>query len=592
MIDDWGHSYTISRRFKSNDYQVAEIFKASETYADKGYGYFTRNCTTFVKDMVQNIAGIQAAKQIFQQDAVQFRGMENLGMAGAISFDLNARAGAENTLMDLGEKTDTGYQNFGGKRLTQQEYQNYKDSLSEGLTVSKITDIPAVAGENMRRMTNVQSFSGELGSKSYAGSMRKADGSLPINPDTLADAIENEGAALKAMLRDEILNEALKRPGGVPPELVGLISSFGFLGMPLLDLKAKYNAFSQNPENNDRPIYDAFTPRDLQEVRTELSKSVSSLNVMLSRYFKNDKRLHMPVMHLISLLNYGIEFVDDIYAQVRKGSGNGELGSIRENMSRKVYTIKAGGKHAFFTASHYESYLQIYKTPAEAVKNYARYCELKKKSSTGEGLSSAEKKEYEKLSRLEKTAEQFDNAHNYMLEKGDFDQKDIEYMFSLGHREKENDARGEMISGGESAAGTYKTLAMEKFFKCMQQRCMNSEIFDGTYQMTPENLEKAKKWLDKDLEKCLNNKFVELVTAVGGIQSPQKQPTREKIFDDFSDAVVDDWLGKIFPAKDNDQKMQYAGIIIPVAYLQIAQNSASKYRKVLDKAINLVIDNA
>ena len=77
-------------------------------------------------------------------------------------------------------------------------------------------------------------------------------------------------------------------------------------------------------------------------------------------------------------------------------------------------------------------------------------------------------------------------------------------MFSLGHREKENDARGEMISGGESAAGTYKTLAMEKFFKGMQQRCMNSEIFDGTYQMTPENLEKAKKWLDKDLEKCLN----------------------------------------------------------------------------------------
>lgn len=112
--------------------------------------------------------------------------------------------------------------------------------------------------------------------------MRKADGSLPINPDTLADAIENEGAALKAMLRDEILNEALKRPGGVPPELVGLISSFGFLGMPLLDLKAKYNAFSQNPENKNRPIYDAFTPGDLQEVRTELSKSVSSLNVMLS----------------------------------------------------------------------------------------------------------------------------------------------------------------------------------------------------------------------------------------------------------------------------------------------------------------------
>ena len=591
MIDDWGHSYTISRKFKSNDYQVAEIFKASETYADKGYGYFTRNCTTFVKDMVQNIAGIQAARQIFEEDAVQFGGMENLGMAGAISFDLNARAGMENTLMDLGEKTDTGYQNFGGKRLTQQEYQNYKDSINKSTTVNKITDIPAVAGENMRRMTNNTAFSGELGSKSYASTLKKADGSFLINPDTLADAIENEGSELKALLRDEVLQEQIKRPGSIPPELLQLISSFGFLGMPLLELKTKFTAFNQQPGNQNKSIYDAFTPEDLQSVREDLSKSVRSLNVMLSKYFKNDKRVHMPVMHLISLLNYGIEYVDDMYAQVKKGSNNGELGNIREDMSKKLYPITAGGKRALFTASHYESYLQIFKKPSEAVKNYARYCELKRKSANGEKLTSSEQKEYQKLSRLEKTSLQFDNAHNYMLEKDDFSPKDIEYMFSLGHREKEGDVHGEMISGGDSAAGTYKSLFLEKFFDGMKERFMREKDFDGLDQITQENMDKAQKWLDSDLEKCLNKKFVDLVTAVGGIKRGQKQPSKKNIFDDFSDAVLNDWLGKVFSeSNSNDQKMMFANMVLPIAYSQIIQNAGSKFRKVLEKAINLVID--
>ena len=591
LMDDWGHKYTISRSFRANDYQVGEIFKASETYADKGYGYFTRNCTTFVKDMVQNIAGIQAAKQIFEKDAVQFGGMENLGMAGAIAFDLNARAGMENTLMDLGEKTDTGYQNFGGKRLTQQDYKNYKDSINESTTVSKITDIPAVAGENMRRMTNVLAFSGELGSKSYTGSLKMPDGGYNLNPDTIVDAIETEGTELKTLLRDEVLKEQVKQPGSIPPELVEMISSFSFLGAPLLDLKTKFNEFNQNPANQHKSQYDALTVGDLQSVREDLSKSVRRLNVMLSKYFKNDKRVHMPVMHLISLLNYGIEYVDALYANIGRGSGAGELGNIREDMGRKVYSVSAGCQTASFTASHYESYLQIYKSPAEAVKNYARYRELEAKSSGGETLSSGEQKEYQKLSRLEKTALQFDNAHNYMLEKDSFSPRDIEYMFSLGQREKEGGIKGEMINGGNSAAGTYKSLLMEKFFKGMKERYLQNKDFDGMNQVTEENLDVVKKWLDADLEKCLVNEFTDLVWAVESIKNAQKKPKKKSIFEDFSDAVLNNWLAKVFfHATGKDEKLMFANMILPIAYSEIINNKASKFRKILEKAIGLVLD--
>ena len=87
LANDDDHYYTIARRFRAKPAQVNAIFRASETYADKGYGYYSRNCTTFVKDMVQNVGKItKLAPAIFQQDAVQFGLRENVGMFGAKAF--------------------------------------------------------------------------------------------------------------------------------------------------------------------------------------------------------------------------------------------------------------------------------------------------------------------------------------------------------------------------------------------------------------------------------------------------------------------------------------------------------------------------
>ena len=53
MMDDAGHTYTVSRRYPATAKQVNAILQASETYADGGYGCYARNCTTFVKDMAE-----------------------------------------------------------------------------------------------------------------------------------------------------------------------------------------------------------------------------------------------------------------------------------------------------------------------------------------------------------------------------------------------------------------------------------------------------------------------------------------------------------------------------------------------------------
>ena len=110
------------------------------------------------------------------------------------------------------------------------------------------------------------------------------------------------------------------------------------------------------------------------------------------------------------------------------------------------------------TPSLYEAYLQIYKTPREAVKNHARYVELKDKQADGTKLSAAETKEFAKLNRIRTLAGDFDRSHRYMLEKEIYSQQDIDYAYGLKSKER-NDARGPQISEEKLyASDIYKSL--------------------------------------------------------------------------------------------------------------------------------------
>ena len=47
LQNDAGHQYDVSRSYPAKQRQVNKIIQASEHYADKGYGIFSRNCTIF-----------------------------------------------------------------------------------------------------------------------------------------------------------------------------------------------------------------------------------------------------------------------------------------------------------------------------------------------------------------------------------------------------------------------------------------------------------------------------------------------------------------------------------------------------------------
>ena len=72
LRNEKGREYNISRNYPVNNRQVNAVLKASKTYADKGYNNYTRNCTTFAREMIVDTARIPGTAPLFKQDKVEF----------------------------------------------------------------------------------------------------------------------------------------------------------------------------------------------------------------------------------------------------------------------------------------------------------------------------------------------------------------------------------------------------------------------------------------------------------------------------------------------------------------------------------------
>ena len=589
LYNDYNHKYTISRRFPAKPAQVNAIFRASETYADKGYGFFTRNCTTFVKDMVQNVGHItKLAPAIFQQDAVQFGLKENLGMFGAKAFHLNAKAGLENTLIDMGEREDLTYENFGNKRATQQDFRNYQKSLDHDITIQKYTEIPAMVGENLRRASG--EHAGDISSYNYTGNLPKdEDGNEIVTLPSVANACQDEASEVKHVIRD-IIEEVGREQ--LTPELSAIIADLSLSGQSLLTLDRKTDAYcaKNGIERGAKTELEALTADDLRECRAELEEDISRV-LQLQRIFKNDERLHMPIVHLISLLNYGNRGVDFLYQNINRGANNpGELGNIRGDMRNDNFKVSAGNITAKFSPTEYEAYLQVYKTPEAAVKKMARKKELEEKEQSGANMTKAELKEINKFKVMERTIQAFVNAHDYILEKENFNQDDFNYAFRLQKREKAG-ARSAAFAAGKTSSSIYQSLFYEKVFGGMKERFSTQERFRNVAQMTPEMVDDLKRWIDDDLSECAAGKFENLLRILGGIDEAMEDPTEDGLREELQESMTYTWFGRIFDDERDTHGFGTAYSRIPLVFAEIMEEPGSKFRKIVDKQIHLLMIN-
>ena len=75
-----------------------------------------------------------------------------------------------------------------------------------------------------------------------------------------------------------------------------------------------------------------------------MSANIRKLNILLNNYLKNDKRCHQPILDLISLMNYGIDYLDNLYRKVlRGGPDREEVTNMREEMTHSPIRVRTGG---------------------------------------------------------------------------------------------------------------------------------------------------------------------------------------------------------------------------------------------------------
>ena len=294
-------------------------------------------------------------------------------------------------------------------------------------------------------------------------------------------------------------------------------------------------------------------------------------------------------MNLISLLNYGIIYIDELYANTVRGGKSDEENpdNIREEMTQKKYTLKAGGREAEFTPTHYESYIQIYKDPKIAVAKYNCLLELRKKRDergawtnkskpviamhnvkSHVGLEKRDEMSYDefvelkKLELMEKLALQFDNAHNYMIEKDQYSQQDIDYAFRLNYREKygeRKEKRNEIEIQDEpdfrddykSASGIYISLFLDKIFHELKEAWVKAPEED---RFLAENIEKtgsAFKWIDDFFMGRLKSKKNEFQMIIRGLTramkaaDPKGKLSYEKLYQRFRKCLSKYWSTEI-----------------------------------------------
>ncbi len=611
LSDDYSHKYDVSRRYPASPKQVNAIFQASEKYAEGGYGYYDRNCSTFVKEMVVNTAHLATGGEIFKQSEVGFSHFANFGMLGSEAFEQNARAGAETTLMGLAKKNDLSYQNYGNKRATARDWVNYKNSIKKSSGLTKETFVPGEIGEQLRRMDGDQA--GELGSFKFNDPLKNEKDDVLVGLKKISDAIEQYGGTIQESFAEILPPEQMAQ---APYEVATIANMLAGMGGPLINLDSDINdkldkeneeLKEENKKNRDTILEQYYvTPDALREAREGLSDNIEKVNILLNNYFKNDKRLHQPLMNLISLLNHGINYIDDLYQRSARGGTNkkGDVNNFREEMTHNVYTVRAGGNETTFTPTHYESYIQVYKDPKVAVAKYAQLKDLRKKKKDNE-LTKAEKKELSKLERLEDLACEFDNSHNYMLEKDEYSQQDIDYAFRMHDKElngletaDEVKQRGDDVNQSvrdeyKSASGIYITIFMDKIFHGMKEEWMKGQDEGGLSEDSASDPEIVGAWLDDFLADRIKKKEKGFLAIVRGLYrsmkaaEPGKQVTYKEMMEKFADIISQTIVSRNFPSVGGERKESFGSMFIPMSLNRMVSNRRMKFNQLVSSMLRV-----
>ncbi|MBQ6343306.1 MAG: hypothetical protein IJI41_09305 [Anaerolineaceae bacterium] len=600
LLDESNNQYTVSRKFKANSKQVNAILQAARTYPDKGYHPLQRNCTTFVRDMMQ-VGNIAGAKNVITNDETDVSHMGNAGIFGAETILLNARAGQERNFAKLGRQKDTSYAGWGNMRATKEDYQRYNETMKKGAGFMNhntlFANTPNSAAENLRRETHANA--GDFGAMDYASpSLKKGSNVVSEDWFALGKACEKEGDNILKIINGIDETNPLDQKIKQSEEYLRITMNLGSAGYQLTDLAEPiYEYNEEHPDEKVDPVTtNLVSTEDIRTCRQALSQTIKEVNILLTKYYKNDKRLHIPVMHLISDLTYATRNLDQIYAERQKGAKTeGELGELRADMRSTEYKFYYGedmDKEVSFTPTHYESYLQIYKTPQAALENYAKLKELVDMENNHQKLSSAQKKELAKLRRMEDLANQFDTAHEYMLEKDAFSQQDINYAFeasALQRSASADEVTGDMLDFHQTSGDAYQSLFLQKIFGGMEQRFKQAQDEDSYQTDGEDNGDKFQQWLDNDMTECVNKKAKGMMMILKGMKRalPDSKQDKDNLMAEAKTMILYNWVKRIFQGKSH--KELFAQANAADRFYLLMDDNKSRFRRTIEGLVKTLL---
>ncbi len=465
LRSDKGHAYSISKRYPATMAQVGRILKDSEHYAEGGYSYYKRNCTTFVRDMTVNSGQIlESSDDVFRESEVRFSPIANAGKVGFGAIETYSNARVKNHLARIAGQSDMSYQGFGNKRVTRQDADRYMRSV-DNAAFTKTTLIPAELGENLRRNKGGQ---GTVSSYEYTGST-----------DIKVDTATNLGAISEALKKDaEILTIALdsiltdEDRANLPSEMKELVGNMSVIGSYYLDLAIGniQDRFSEQKKEGEANAFELLTDSEILDARANVSDELDKLSDLYYTYLKGDSRINTQVMNTLSQLQRAVNLLDNIYRE-KVGSSffsaGGDLGNVANRMFTRNITLRTRiiGKEKVITItpSLFEAYMQTYNYDIErATGDLIRKAEL---SAIPENERSADqKKELAGINRYSELALEFEASHRYMLERKTYTQQDIDYAMNLAYKEQSFEESEPAYSSGSSAGAIYQQLIFERIF--------------------------------------------------------------------------------------------------------------------------------
>ncbi len=435
LDSDNNHNYDIARRYQVKPGDINKILREAEKYADKGYGYFKRNCSTFVVDMAKSI-GLDVANE-FKEDEMVFEGNRSVLVEGGTSLQGTGYYHGKYALASKMNKMDLTYQNFGQKMYTQEDLDRYKETGGTGDLVKKGYS-PGAIGETLR-----QSKSGEL------TAFFQEDEKLKVQE--ISAAITDAGDALWEQILAIVPREQLQE--AYDTNAMMDLSFVGDGGLGKLMKKER-----------------GFSPKDVRKVHKNIRDAMKAVNKYYRERLGSDARLNPYLMKYLSLCEAALTYADRAYQLVLFKDAQGDAGRLRYDYSYKDCQISYtdGQKRRIETKMSpglYEGYLMAGLTPDQAVKNHLRYLELEK--IPREERTAEQKKEHSRLDRYNTLAASFSSANRYLLEKEEFDDKDLHYAFSeLPKKErevKEGRVRGTLIDHHRPSLA-YQGVVFEKMF--------------------------------------------------------------------------------------------------------------------------------